>query len=415
MAERTPPMLAPRRRFSLRTFQSLKVRNFRYYMASSLAQMACMNMQMMASGLFMYKMTGSSALLGLTMLASAVPQLLLSPFGGIVADRVSKRLVLILGLLGSAFVALGIALATDLQIITWHYLVLSSFLQGTIMSLMMPSRQSMISELVGRDNLMNAVALNSAGMNVNQMGAPALAGFIVAGFGFHGVYYVMTGFYLLAAVLVFPVRQTRQPAFQGRRSTFGDLKDGLLYIRQNPTLLAILLLSLLTVVLSMPFRFLLPVFTEDILKVGPKELGLLLSTSGVGALIGSLVIASLGEKGRGMLFLHTGVLASAGIIAFVLSNSYALSLVIMLFVGLAQSGRMALGSTLLQSYTEDAYLGRVMSFSMMQFGMMSLGTFGISVAAEFIGVQWAVGMTAVLLALITFYYYAFSPRIRRLD
>ncbi|MBI4236406.1 MAG: MFS transporter [Chloroflexi bacterium] len=417
VAVEAPPGQAPRRRFSLRTFRSLKLVNFRYYMASSLFQMAAMNMQTMASGWFMYKLTGSAALLGVTMLANAIPQLLLSLAGGIIADRASKKAVLLLGLVASSLIVLWIAISTSLGIITWHYLVVSSFLQGTVMAMMMPARQAMVPELVGRDNLMNAVALNMAGMNMNRLGAPALAGFIIAGAGVEGVYYLMAALYLTAAVLALPLRQAATGIAQGwtRRNVLGDLKDGLTYIRDNRNVAAILVFTLLGVVLSMPYVALLPVFAESVLRVGPQGLGLLMSASGLGAVIGSFYIASRGSKGRGMLYIHTVLLTGVALLAFSASGSYALSLVILVAVGLGQAGRMALNNILLQSYTEDAYLGRVMSLSMMEWGVTSLGSFVVALIAQVVGVQWAVGGTSALLVMTALYYYAFSPRIRRLD
>jgi MFS family permease len=408
-----------RRGFSVRTFESLKVRDYRFYFSSNFFQMACMNMQMLASGWFMYTLTGSSALLGLTMLANAIPQLVLSPFGGTIADRLPKKATILVGLVASLALALWIAVSISLDVITWHYLVISSLIQGGIMALIMPARQSFITEVVGRENLMNAVALNAATMNVTQLSAPALAGFIVAWADISGVYYLMAGLYGVAFLSLLPIRPVSRanngmPA-RGRRSVLGDIKDGLVYVRNNTTLTSILLLTFFTVVFSMPFRLLLPVFTEDVLMVGPDKLGLLISVSGIGALAGSLAIASFASKRRGMLFLHTGLVTGLTILAFSVTTSYSVALVIMVIAGLAQSGRMALSNTLLQSYTEDAYLGRVMSLFMMQWGVTSLGTFGVSVLAEFIGIQPAVAMTGVLLVATSLYYYVFSPRVRSLE
>ncbi len=405
-------------RFSLRTFESLKLRNYRYYWASGFSLMAAMSMSMLASGWFVYKLTGSSALLGLTMLANAIPILSLSPLGGHIADRAPKKVVLTVGMLGFGLVALWIALSTTLDILTWHFLVVSSFLQGVIMSLVMPSRQSIISEIVGRDKLMNAVALNTAGMNVNQIGAPAIAGFIVAAAGIAGVYYLIASLFLLAAILILPLDPKGNPSQNAPKKAstgvFGNITDGFGYVRRNDVLSTVLVLSLFTVLFSMPFRMLLPVFTEDILHAGPEKLGLLMSMAGIGALAGSLVIASLRIQGRGMLFLHTGMVTGLSIIAFTLSTSYAFSLGIMVVTGIGQAGGMALSSTLVQSYTEDAYLGRVMSLFMMQWGVTSLGIFGVSVVAEFVGIRWAVGATAVALVAVTLAYYIFSDRIRKL-
>ncbi|MBI4328955.1 MAG: MFS transporter, partial [Chloroflexi bacterium] len=314
-------------------------------------------------------------------------------------------------------VALWIALSTSLGIITWHYLIISAFLQGTVMALMMPARQALVPALVGRDNLMNAISLNMTVMNVNRLGAPALAGFIIAAAGIEGVYYLMAALYVVAALCILPLRPVAAAVTSAwsRKVILSDVLGGLAYIRGNRNVFAVLVLTLLTVVFSMPYIFLLPVFAEDVLKVGPQGLGVLISVSGVGALVGSLAIASMSGKGRGMLYLHTVLVTGIALLAFAASTNYGLSLAIIVFVGLGQAGRMALSSVLLQSYTEDAYLGRVMSVMMMEWGVTSLGSFGVAVAAEFIGVQWAIGATSALLLVTALYYYALSPRIRRLD
>ncbi|MBI4282779.1 MAG: MFS transporter [Chloroflexi bacterium] len=406
--------------FNLRTFESLKIRNFRFYLISSIAQMTPMNMQMTASGWFMYKLTGSVALLGVAMLVSAVPQLALSFVGGVFADRVSRKAILIAGQLATMVLMLWVGLFAHLGIITWYHLLINAFLQGAIMALMMPARQSIIPSLVGRDNIMNAVGLNMAGMNLNRLGAPALAGFLIAAFGIHYVYYLMGILYFVAALLILPLRLQAPEVPNGgmggmvKRSVIGDVVLGLAYARDNKDVRAILILTLLTIFFSMAYFVVLPVFTEDILKVGPQGLGLLISGSGVGALIGSLVIASMPNRGRGLLFLHAAAVTGVGLFFFAWSTHYYLSMVILAFVGLGQAWRMSLSNVLLQAYTEDAYLGRVMSLMMMEWGLTSLGGAAVPIIGEFIGIQLAVALSAVFLVLVALFYYAFSPRIRRM-
>lgn len=410
--------------FNLRTFESLKIRNFRFYLISSMAQMTPMNMQMTASGWFMYKLTGSVALLGVAMLVFAVPQLALSFVGGVIADRVSRKTILIAGQLATMLLMLWVGLFAHLGIITWYHLLITAFVQGAIMALMMPARQSIIPSLVGRENIMNAVGLNMTGMNLNRLGAPALAGFLIAAFGIHYVYYLMGLLYFVAAVLILPLRLQAPEAANGglggmggmvKRSVIGDVVLGLAYARDNKDVRAILILTLLTIFFSMAYFVVLPVFTEDILKVGPQGLGLLISGSGVGALIGSLVIASMPGRGRGLLFLHAAAVTGVGLLFFAWSTHYYLSMVILAFVGLGQAWRMSLSNVLLQAYTEDAYLGRVMSLMMMEWGLTSLGGAAIPIIGEFIGIQLAVAISAVFLVLTALFYYAFSPRIRHMD
>ena len=165
----------------------------------------------------------------------------------------------------------------------------------------------------------------------------------------------------------------------------------------------------------MPYMFLLPIFTEDILHVGARGLGVLVSVSGLGAVVGSLVIASLGNRNRGRLLLFRALMLGVGLVGFSISTWYPVSLLFIIPVGLGNAGRMALSNTLIQTYVEDEYRGRVMSIYMMEFGLTSFATFGVSILTEFTGVQWAVGGLAGMLVLVALYYIAFVPTMRRLD
>lgn len=404
-----------RRGFNLRTFTSLKNPGYRWYFAANFCQMASMNMQMLARGWLMYILTGSPLALGGLMLANAAPQLLFSIFGGVIADRLPKKMVMIVGQFGSALGTLIIAVFISLGTVTWVHVVAVAVFQGTIMALMMPSRQSVIPEIVGRDGIMNAVALNTAGMNMNRLLAPAAAGVIIELFGVGGVYYIMTALYLGAVLFLLPLKVPGTARPSERRSVWTDTLAGISYIRGNRTISVLLILTLVAVVLSMPYIILLPVFAKDVLNIGAGKLGILMSLSGAGALAGSVAIASMREKKRGLLFLHSTLLSALALVFFALSESYLLSLFIILFVGLGQAGRMALSNTLLQAYTEEQYLGRVMSVYLMEFGISNVGTAAVAAMAEFVGVQWAIGSTAFALVLVCIGYYVFVPRIRHLD
>ncbi len=399
---------------SLRTFESFKNRQFRIFWAAMMGQMGAMNMQMMARSWYIYTLTERPAMLGVMALANALPMLFLSLFGGVMADRVQKKYVLLVGQAASGLVSLGIALSISFGAITPGHLIVAAVLQGTIMGLMMPSRQAIIPEIVGEEGLMNAVSLNAAGMNINRLLAPAAAGFLIEFIGIEGVYYGMTGLYVMATILIFSLPRTGTISLRGG-GAWGDLKDGLRYIRSNTTLLALLLLTLVTVLLSMPYMFLLPIFTEDILHVGARGLGVLVSVSGLGAVVGSLVIASLGNRNRGRLLLFSALMLGVGLVGFSISTWYPVSLLFIIPVGLGNAGRMALSNTLIQAYVEDEYRGRVMSIYMMEFGLTSFATFGVSILTEFTGVQWAVGGLAGMLVLVALYYIAFVPTMRRLD
>ena len=403
----------------LRTFNSFRNPVFRLYYAAMLGQMAAMNMQMMARALLIFHLTGSATILGIMALGGSLPMLLFSLFGGVLADRVQKKYVLLAGQGTSAVISLGIALALTFGIlaedrsVSWLILVAASAIQGTVMGLMMPSRQAMLAEIVGEEQLMNAVALNTLGSNLFRLLAPALAGFLIAAYGFQSVYYIMTGLYLVALGFTVPMPHTGSMAIQGR-GALQDIRDGFQYVKSDRLIFMILAVTLVTVLLSMPYMHLLPVF-EDVLDIGPRGIGLLISLSGVGAMIGSVILASLPNKRRGMLLMVGSMVLGAALLAFSFSTIFFLSLVIMIFVGLGQTARMTLGNTLIQYYVKDEYRGRVMSIYMMEFGLTSFAVFLAGILADSVGVDWAIGGMAALLVIVSAGVLVFSPRIRNLD
>jgi len=382
--------------------------------------MASMNMQMMARSLLAYRLAGSPTILGIMAVAHALPMLFLSIPGGVIADRVRKRYVLIVGQASSAVVALGVAMALTLGYISaeragsWWILVVASIFQGIIMGLMMPSRQAIVAEIVGEDYLMNALALNALGMNMLRIMAPALAGFFIDSLGFEAIYYAMTGMYLMAMIFIACMPQTGTVGNRGH-NLLADLKSGLQYVRHETTILLILVFTLFVVLLSRAYLFLMPIFAEDILRVGATGMGVLISVSGIGAIIGSLLLASLPNKRRGAMLLVSSLVLGLALAGFSFSNSWYLSLALIAFVGLGHAGRMALGNTLIQYYVADDYRGRVMGIYIMEFGLTSFGVFFASLLAESMGVQWSVGGFGLFLALLCFLTLAFVPRIRNLD
>ncbi len=406
--------------FARKTFRSFRNPVYRVYYGGLLGQMVGMNMQMMARSLLIYRLTGSAAILGAMSLANAIPMVSLSLFGGIIADRVQKKYVMLIGQLASAVVSLGVALALTLGYLgaeipgSWWILVVASVGQGMIMALMMPSRQAILPEIIGEEELMNAIALNTMGMNTLRLFAPAAAGFLIANVGFEAVYYVTAGTYLMSVVFISFLPHTSAITIRGG-SALASIKEGLSYIRHETTILYVLAFTLFGIILAMPFMQLLPVFTEDILKVGASGMGVLMSVSGAGSIISSLVLASLPNKKRGIMMLASSFLLGLALVGFSLSSRWPLSLGLIVFVGMGQMGQMALGNTLIQYYVEASYRGRVMSILMMQFGLMSFSTFIAGLVAEWAGVQWAIGGFAVGLVLLSVLALIFVPRLRNLD
>jgi MFS family permease len=400
--------------------RSLKNPVYRLYFLGMLGQFASMNVQMVTGSLLMYRLTESKALLGTMSLFVAIPMIFVSFFGGAIADRVQKKQILVLGLAASAVVSLAVAIALQTGTLSkentgsWWILMTSAFLQGTIMGFMMPARQAIIPEIVSREEVMNAVALNTLGLNVLRFLAPGLAGLLIDAYDFKAIYYTMTGLNVWAVIFIFFVPKTGRLATI-KSSMIEDIQAGFKYIFSERSVLFILLFTLIIVVFGMPYQQLLPVFTEDILKVGATGMGLLLSVSGIGAMVGSIIVTFLPNRKRGVILLFSGLVAGLALICFSFSTSMGLSMAIMVVIGLAQTGRMTMSNTLLQTYVKGEYMGRVMSVFNIEWGLVSLGTFAAGLMAEALNVQWVIAGFATILVILAILSLLFVTRLKKLE
>jgi MFS family permease len=411
---------------SLRTFEALEDRSFRWFMVSMLAQFSSMHMQMVVNPWLVYELTGSYAKLGAIALASAIPGLILGFPGGVVADRASKKLLVQGGQAVNALSTLAIAVLIWLDQITFVHLMVVGGIQGGVWAVMGPARQALVPEIVGTSRLTNAVALNMAGMNFTRLGVPALGGFLIAWIGAGGVYALMAGLIFVAMFALIPVRPragldgTARPGTPwgglGRevKRTLVETGEGIAYMRRDATIFAVLMVNFFIVLMSMPYMQMMAGFVKDVLGGGPEALGFLLSVTGIGSLVGSLAIASMPNRGRGLAFLLSALVLGVALLAFSISTWLWMTALIMVVIGLGQAGRMSLSNILLMAYTEPSLQGRVMSVYMMEFSLVSFGIFLVGVLAEVVGVQWAIGTTAVSLIVISLVALVFVPRVRAL-
>jgi MFS transporter, DHA1 family, staphyloferrin A biosynthesis exporter len=280
----------------------------------------------------------------------------------------------------------------------------------------------MIPGLVPGPMLMNAVALNAAGMNATRLFAPAIGGFIFAWAGAASVYFLMAGLYGLACLLLIQVPETPR-ATESNGGTWGEAKagmrnmwEGLLYIKGAPIIGPLLLINVLIVLLAMPYMFLLAGFVQDVLNGDAADLGVLTTISGVSALGAALVIAGMAPRRRGVWFLVGSAFQGLFLfIGFVFSTTVLMMGVAMFFMGFGQAARQSLSNVLVQSYVEDAYRGRVMSIYMLQFALAQFGTAIIGALAAWLGPQAALGGTSMLLVVLCLGTLAFSKRLRNLQ
>jgi MFS family permease len=388
-------------------------------------QFGAMQMQLLVRGVLVFQLTGSFAALGLVSLANAVPGLMFSLVGGVVADRAPKKTIIQTSQFLSGLNAVVVAALAFTGLLSFEFLLVAAVVQGATNAMMQPARQSIIPDLVPRERLMNAIALNTSGQNMMQLLGPALGGALIAFLSPGAVYAVMATLYFLAVGFTFrlpkaPVYVSEGPLPRGaggRRGAGGmrDLVAGLKYIAHDKTLKTLIMVNFVIVLASMPYTMMLPGFVREVLGKGPAEQGLMMSLAGVGALVGSLWVASMSGARRGRLLIGFAALLGLALVLFSASSNYYLTLPIMLIIGVGQAGRMSMGQVLIQTYSADEYRGRVMAVWFMQFSLVQFGTFAVGIVSELIGPQLAIGGLAFFMLVTMLSVGAFVPSFRRLE
>ncbi len=356
------------------SLRALRHRNYRIFFAGQLVSLTGTWMQSVAQAWLAYRLTNSAVLLGIVGFAGQIPTLLFSPAGGVVADRFPRRRVLIVTQASSMGLAFVLAALTFADAITVPWILALAALGGVVNAFDIPTRQAFAIEMVGRDDLVNAIALNSSIFNGARVMGPAIAGLLVARVGeawcflANGVSY----FAVLASLVAMRV----SPAAAARTtSVWTSVREGFAYVARARPVRALLLLLGLVSLTGMPYAVLMPVFAREILGGGARELGLLMGASGVGALLGAVVLAHR----RSVKGLGTFVALCAGgmglaLVAFSFSHSFWISAALLVPVGFFMMSEMASSNTLIQSLIPDAMRGRVMSlYAMMFMGMAPIG------------------------------------------
>lgn len=358
-------------------------------------------MQSVAQSWLVYRLTGSPTLLGAVTFCSQIPVFFLAPVGGIIADRLPRRAVLVGTQAAAMLLAFTLAALTLSGSVTFVHVLILSTLLGIVNSLDIPTRQAFVSEIVERGDLMNAIALNSSMMNGARVVGPALAGMLVAAIG-EGWCFVANGVSFSAVLWgLLAMRGLASPRRGERRSPLADIGAGFRFVGTNPPVLAILLLLGTLSVLGMPYTVLMPIFADELLGGGPRTLGLLMGASGVGALIGALALAWRRElRGLGRWVMFGAVGFGVCLVAFAWSRSLPLSCGLLAFAGFGGMLQMAGSNTLVQAMAPDAMRGRVMAvYSMIFLGVAPIGALGAGTVAKYIGVPGTITIGGVACAL----------------
>jgi MFS family permease len=396
---------------------ALRYPNYRYLWQGSLATSTGHWMQQVAMGWLALTLTNSAAWVGIVGFTRGIPMLLFSLVGGILADRLDRQrlLVSLQGVAGLLAALLTVAIMTN-QLSIW-LLVAFSFLSGTAMSIIFPTRQALMPSLVEREDLPNAVAINSATMNAARILGPSAAGFLLGALGPAGCFGLQAVGFVWALIMSARLRlpAALQPR-KNRQSPLQSLAEGFTYIRRDPVILALLNLAAVPTIFAMPYSQMLPVMARDVLGAGPEGLGALLAAVGGGALVGSLVVAYLGDIPRKGTWLLVAAAAFGLLLClFSTARSLPVAMVLLGIAGVAQAVYMALNSTLLQTLVPDEFRGRVMSVYMLTWGLMPLGTLPSGVIAEHFGAPVAIGLGGVICAFFSAIVAVRRPVLREIE
>ncbi len=362
----------------LRTFSALGYAQYRRLWGGTFFTFAAGQMTIIARPWLAYELTGSAFWLGAVALAQGIPMFFMSPLGGVAADRLSKRTVLLVSQSALLAMALVLVVLLYLDIVEAWHLALQALVHGTAMPFNMPVRQSYVPLLLPRRLIPNGVALQAAGRNVNQVAAPGVAGILLGidpliAFGTVASFHVLS----MAMSLTFPAGHPEQRRSRGMR---GELLLGFRYVFSTPLLRLLFGMLLIMLVLGMPYVHLLPVF-QEVLSVGPELLGFMYAAIGLGGFCGSLTVASFTRLASGLPQMIVGVGFGVALAGFALSPSYALSIGLLFCTGFAHQAYTTINQTLIITRTDPALYGRVMSINLMlrSFITMAILPFGVLV------------------------------------
>jgi MFS family permease len=393
--------------------RALRHRNFQLFFSGQLISLIGTWMQSVAQSWLVYRLTGSALLLGSVGFASQIPVFLFAPLGGITADRVNRRYIVIATQVAAmvlAFILAGLTLFHKIQV--WHVFVLASLL-GIVNAFDIPGRQSFLVDMVGKEDLMNAIALNSSMFNGARVIGPAVAGILVAKIG-EGWCFFANAVSYIAVIIGLLLMRVNSPARASTASPFEHMMEGFRFVSGTAPIRALLLLLGIVSLVGMPYVVLMPIFADKILHGGARGLGILMGSTGVGALLGALTLAFReGVKGLGRWVAWCCAGFGASLAIFALSHSFWLSVVLLLPVGYCMMLQMACSNTLIQVMVPDALRGRVMAvYSMMFMGMAPIGALLGGALADHLGAQTTVAIGGLASVVGAGWFALQLPKIR---
>src|ERR1700682_4140101 len=387
-----------------KTFSALKHRNFRLFFSGQLISFTGTWMTTTAQGWLVYQLTGSKALLGLVAAAASAPMLFFATWGGWVADHYPKRSVIVVTQTCQMILSLTMAALVWTKLVQpWHIIVLA-ILGGMTMAFDMPARQSFVIEMTSREDLMNAISLNSSAFNCARIIGPSIAGLLMAHVGI-ATCFLLDGLSFIPVIAgLLLMRLPKHRHVETESGAIGQALEGFRYVWTHPRVLTILSLFTVVGIFGWSYSVLLPAFARDVLHLGANGYGMLMAGSGVGALIAALTVASAGHMLPTLTMALGGVwIFSVTLVLFAFNKNLYLAVLLLAIVGFGVVLYFSTSNTVLQSIVPDEMRGRVMGIWTLIFGgMIPLGSLEGGLMADFLGTPATMAIGALICAFAAF-------------
>ncbi len=398
------------------SFSILKNSQFKWLLSSNFAFFFAMQAQNLLRAWLAFKLTNSELALGFVMFAIAVPMFFLAPVGGMMADRKDRRNLIITGQITVFSVDLLILILLQTGYLEFWHLLCSAGILGCSFPFIMPARNAIVVNVVGKDNLEKATAINMGGINVSRVVGPAAAGFLIDFFGAANAYGLGVMLYGIGILFMLRVDNSRPEPESLSLSARESIMEGFAYIRSNRLVFVLLLFGLVPLFLAMPFQNLLVVFAEKVWHVGARGFGLLGAAFGVGGIVGAIWVAVNKDIHHHLKKMMTSVMLFGLVLFFfAISPYFLLGLFLAFLANVFMSVFNTMNNTSIQLLIPDRVRGRITSFLMMSFSLPLLGTLPISALAEAFGAPVAVGAASALVLIFALLFYGLSSNLRNMD
>jgi len=405
-----PPELRP----LAAAFRSLRHRDFAFFWTGNFLSNIGTWMQNLALGWLVLELTNSPFLLGLNGFLGSAPSLFFSLLGGAIADRLNRRKLMIYTQTSMMVLALILAVLTSFRVVTIGEILIISFLAGLASALNNPAYQALVPDLVEREDLMNAVALNSAQFNMSRAIGPTLAGLALGTVGAAGCFYLNSFSFLALIIALLVIRVPPHPVHEGP-SVWHAILEGLRYVSRQRALIVLLSVPSMLSLLALPFVVLMPVFARDLLKVGASGLGYLMAGAGLGAVISALTLAAQANiERRGNFIVGSAAVFSLALILLSQARSFGWAFFLLVVMGATMVGALALTNSTLQVSSPPELRGRIMSmYNLAVLGLAPVGSLQAGAVAEALGVRFALALGGAICLAYFLTLFLFLPRLQR--